>query len=77
MNIEDKVLTINGNEYVVVESVELDNKKYVYLVNTNNEIDSMFREIIINNEEMNAVSINKDLFTNEIYPLFIEKFKNY
>ena len=77
MNIEDKVLTINNNEYIVIDTIDLDNKKYAYLVNTANELDSMFKEIIINEEEMRIESIDKDLFTNKIYPLFIEKFKNY
>ena len=77
MNIEDKILTINNNEYIVIDTIDLDNKKYAYLVNTANELDSMFKEVIINEEEMHIESIDKDLFTNKIYPLFIEKFKNY
>ena len=32
MNLDDKLININGRKYIIIENVEFDNKKYVYLV---------------------------------------------
>lgn len=76
MNIDDKVLIVDNKEYIVVETVEYEGKLYAYLVNNANAIDSIFKEVILN-DDMKLLSIDKSLFLEKIYPLFLEKFKNY
>jgi len=76
MNIDDKVLIVDNKEYIVVETVEYEGKLYAYLVNNANVIDSIFKEVIFN-DDMKLLSIDKSLFLEKIYPLFLEKFKNY
>ena len=76
MDIENKILTVNGQKYLVMETVEYNNKKYAYLINKNNELDAMFREVIVDNG-LKLSNIDSDFFEKQIYPLFVEKFKNY
>ncbi len=74
MDFNDKVITLgNGKSYLVIDTVIYENKTYAYLVNKFDELDSMFREI----SSMGLNEIDKDLFSQKIYPLFIEKFSNY
>ena len=77
MNIENLLFTLeNGKKYMIIETVQLDGKQYAYLVNRDNEIDSMFREVALT-EEKGLKEIDKDLFKEKIYPMFIKKFESY
>jgi len=76
MDIDDKVLVVNNVEYIVVETVDAENKKYAYLVNAKDETDTIFREVILSGG-LRVVPIEKEIFKQKIYPLFIEKFKKY
>jgi len=76
MSIEDKVLTVNNKDYIVIETVQFEGRIYAYLVNNANVSDSIFKEIVVDND-MKLLSIEKTLFSEKIYPLFLEKFKNY
>ena len=40
------IYTINNKEYMLLKEIELNNIKYLYLVNTNNEEDYIFRKIL-------------------------------
>ncbi len=70
MNLDDKVLVLNDKKYLVIEDVEYENKKYLYLVNDNDEKDTTFVEL----EGNNLYTIDPDLFLSKILPLFEKKF---
>lgn len=65
----NKKIIFNDKEYLVIDEIVYENKSYVYVVNKFNEEDSKFIEI---NE--NCINeIDKDLFNNTLFPMFIEK----
>lgn len=70
MDYINKKLTLDdGKKYIVIEQVELDNNIYLYLANSENEDETTFVEI--KNDLIEP--IDKDLFTDKIFPLFVEK----
>ena len=77
MNLDNKVFTIENKKYLVIETVVFDNKNYVFLVNRENELDSMFREILNEDGNMIVKNIDPAIFNNKIYPMFLEKFQEY
>lgn len=46
-----KVILDSGVEYIIVDEIEIENKKYVYLANENDEKDFCIRKSIIENNE--------------------------
>ena len=70
MDYSDKSLTINGKNYIVIEQVDYDNHTYLFLLNDNDELDSMFCEV----NGKDVLMIEPELFKNKIFPLFIKKF---
>lgn len=70
MDFSDKCLTINGKNYIVIEQVDYDNHTYLFLLNDNDELDSMFCEV----NGKDVLMIEPELFKNKIFPLFIKKF---
>ena len=76
LNLENKVLTIEGNKYLVVEIVGFSGRTFVYLVNDANPLDAMYREVV-KTDAWKVVQIEPVLFKDKILPLFIEKFKLY
>ena len=75
--LENKIFVLdNGEKYSVVETVSYNNKIYAYLVNINDEMDSMFKEVCILDNEINLEDIDKDLFKKNIVGLFIERIKS-
>ena len=63
----------NGKDYIVIEQVEYDRKKYLYLVNDADEMDSKYVEV----KDNKITQIDPNLFMEKIFPLFAEKMKNY
>lgn len=76
MDFNNKVFTINNQKYLVIDTVSLDNKNYVLLVNKEKDEDSQFKEVI-NDGNLFLQNIESNLFKEKVYPLFLEKFKNY
>lgn len=76
MDLHGKKLILNGNEeWYVVEAVQYDGQDYVYMVNKDNNLDSMFG-VVHNGEHLTIDDIDPKLYTEEILPLFVDKFKN-
>ena len=75
MMLDDMMLTIDNKKYIVMENVEFEDKKYVYLVNQDDLLDTLFQEIDLDNQ--NLKPIETELFTNKIFPLFKEKCDTY
>ncbi len=70
MNYNNKVFTLkDGKKYMTIEQVEFEKKTYLYLVNVENDLDSMYVEI----NEDTISPIEPGLFNNYILPLFIQK----
>lgn len=67
MNYDDKTITMsNGKKYLTIEQVNYKNKIYLYLVNSEDDSDSVFVEI----ENDKLSQIDPILFEKEILPLF-------
>ena len=71
MDYNDKCLTINGIEYIVIEQVNDNNHVYLYLVNDDKPSDTMFVEI----KDNDVLTIESKLFQERIYPKFLDKFR--
>jgi hypothetical protein len=73
MDYTNKQYTLDdGNTYVVIEQVEFNNHSYLYIANTSDEEDTRFVEIK-NNQ---FIKIDPIIFENDVWPLFLEKFRN-
>ena len=69
MNNKD-VVVIDNKRFLIIEKVEYKNSIYAYLINSNDEKDTMFVEL-----KENAIKeIPKELLLTEVYPLFVNKF---
>lgn len=74
MVLENKVLTINNKEYFVVSVINYAGSAYAYLVNKNNEADSMFREVVTDKDNNLSVKIiDPSLFSKVLCPAFLDK----
>lgn len=73
-NLNNKIFVLDDEtRYSIIETIDYDNKIYAYLVNVEDELDSMFKEIVIEDNNYSLNDINEELFKNELLPLFMEK----
>ena len=70
MDFSNKCLTVNGKNYIVIEQIDYKNHTYLYLLNDNDELDSMFCEV----KGKEVLMIDPELFKDKIFPMFIKKF---
>ena len=70
MDFSNKCLTVNGKNYIVIEQIDYKNHTYLYLLNDNDELDSMFCEV----NGKDVLMIDSELFKDKICPMFIKKF---
>ena len=77
MNLDDKVFTLDDNkEYMVIADVTYEGKTYVYLENTLDQQDTLFRELVIAEDNIKLRTIDPDLFDEKIFDLFKDKITN-
>ena len=77
MKLDDKVLTLdNGKSYIVMETLEFENKNYAYLSECNNPVDTLFVEIV-NNDGLSLKQIDQKFLTEKLMPVFMEKLSRY
>lgn len=76
MDFNNKVLTIENREYLVIADGEYDGKQYLYLVDNKNEKKVMIREVVVENNEIYLDSIDNNPHRDEIFDLFIKKFSD-
>ncbi|MBQ6539223.1 MAG: hypothetical protein IJL76_02980 [Bacilli bacterium] len=77
IELNDKTFILDDNKrYAVIESITYENKIYAYLVNVDDEMDSMFKEIVTDNNELSLQDIDKNLFRDKILNVFLDKFKD-
>lgn len=77
MNFTDKTILNEDNRYVVIEEVDFDGKKYVFISNPQDKNDSRFVEVEEVDGNVIMHPIDPSLFKENILPLFIEKFETY
>ena len=75
MDLNNKVLTIDEKEYLVISNIEHNGKQYVYLVNSDDEHDAKYREVVREGEDIFLEEIDANLFRNEIFALFAKDFR--
>lgn len=72
-NINNSVLVLaDGKSYLPIETVEFEGCVYLYLVDKTDLLNTRFVEYMDNK----VAEIDPDLFTEKIFPLFVEKFTN-
>lgn len=67
----------DGTQYEVIENVNYNGKVYLYLVNINDEMDSIFKQLKSKDNELFLEDIDSNLFKEHILELFLNKFKDY
>ena len=75
MDLSNKVLTIEGKEYLVISNIEHNGKEYVYLSNKDDDSDTKYREVVKEDGEMFLQEIDNELFKNKIFELFAKDFQ--
>ena len=76
IELANKTFVLDNNEkYAVIESIVIENKIYVYLVNIEDEMDSLFMEVKTDNQELNLIEIDKAIFEEKILSAFIDKLR--
>ena len=63
----------DGNDYVVVDKIDLQGKSYVFLTNVKDMEDFCVRKEIEENEEIFLVGLETELEYEEAMKLFVEK----
>lgn len=63
----------DGNDYVVVDKINLQDKSYVFLTNVKDMEDFCVRKEIEENEEVFLVGLDTELEYEEAMKLFVEK----
>lgn len=63
----------DDTRYSIIETINYENKTYAYLVNIEDELDSMFKEVILEDNNYSLNDINSELFSTKLLALFIEK----
>ena len=71
--IDTKFTLDNGKTYLVVEQVNYNGGIYLYISNADDENDTRFVEV----KDDRVTNIDPELFEKTIFPLFMEKFRNY
>ena len=77
MDFDKKTLINNNKRYVVIEQVNLDGATYLFIINSQDEYDSKFVGIRVENGKVVAYAIEPELFREKVFPLFLEKFASY
>lgn len=70
------VITLeDGIEYAIIDEIEHDNKKYVYLTNVNNYEDFCIRKVILENTQQFLVGLDDDKEFDLALTLFAKNHK--
>lgn len=70
----DTIKLEDGLIYVIVETIEIDNNKYVYLTNIEDEKDFCIRKIIIENNEEILIGLDSEEEFNKALSYLQEKY---
>lgn len=77
MNLEDKLFTLaNGKQYMVITQIEEEGSIYVCLSNKDNELDVVYKELVIDGEKLSFRDPDPTLFKNVLFAKFRDKLIN-
>lgn len=69
----EKVTLSDGITYIIVDEIEINNNKYVYLTNENNEKDFCIRKSILENDEEIFIGLDDEDEFNKALLYFVKK----
>lgn len=71
MELEVNVIKLeNGLDYIIIDAIQNENNKYLFLVNKNNEDDLCIRKIYIKDNEEFLVKLDNDEEFEEALELY-------
>lgn len=74
MDYTDKIITLeDGKSYIVIDQLNIDEHIYLYMVEETNEDNSAFVEI----KDGSISKIDSEIFDTKVFPMFLEKFREY
>jgi len=72
--VEVNVITLeNGKDYLIVEALEVNNNRYLFLVNEDDEQDSCIRKVITENNEEYLIKLDDKEEYENVMTTFNEK----
>jgi hypothetical protein len=74
--VEMDCITLDNQEYAIIERIKYNNNNYVYLANTNVENDFMFRKVIIENNETYYCTLDTEEEFNNVVKELNKKIQN-
>ena len=72
---DNSELILDNKKYLVVDTIEANNVKYVYFVDDDDDNDFFVRKEVTENEEKFLIGLDDDQEYDKAMNLFIEKHK--
>lgn len=69
-------LTIDNVNYLIMDTLDIKNNKYYYLVNENDATDIYIRKVVNEDNQEYIVNLDNEEELNEVMKIFYEKHKN-
>lgn len=73
--VDNSELILDDKKYLVVDTIEANNAKYVYFVDDDDDTDFFVRKEVTENEEKFLIGLDDDQEYDKAMNLFIEKHK--
>lgn len=73
--VDNSELILDDKKYLVVDTIEANNVKYVYFVDDDDDTDFFVRKEVTENEEKFLIGLDNDQEYDNAMNLFIEKHK--
>ena len=73
--VDNSELILDDKKYLVVDTIEANNVKYVYFVDDDDDNDFFVRKEVTENEEKFLIGLDGDQEYDKAMNLFIEKHK--
>mgnify|MGYP004501933857 FL=1 len=73
--VDNSELILDDKKYLVVDTIEANNVKYVYFVDDDDDTDFFVRKEVTENEEKFLIGLDDDQEYDKAMNLFIEKHK--
>lgn len=71
---EVNVITLeNGHDYMIVDAIEINNDKYLFLANEDNDIDMCIRKVILKDGKDYLIKLDNDEEFDEVMTAFNNK----
>lgn len=76
MEVEVNVIKLeDGIDYVIIDAIQNENNKYLFLANKNDELDVCIRKIILKDDKEYLVKLDSDEEFEDIMTLFNLKYR--